>query len=251
MGVLALVFSMGSVHAQPIPAIGNVTAVQQEANVMRGGELNVDLVKLGDSVLFKDTYETKAKSKVKLLFEDDSLLSLGENTKIQITENIYDPDRNRRSTVMNLLEGTVRALVGRLFTGEGSRFEIHTRTAVAAARGTYFIVWTPEEDEDQTGVVNIGREGRVAVSNMDSSIEGFVELGPNEYTMIGKGQLPTPPAGIGADLLGELLLATEVKDQVADEVPGGTEAPGADVSGEMLTPLPVVSGPGGGSAWEY
>src|SRR6266704_2223401 len=49
-----------------------------------------------------------------------------------------------------------RALVGKLFAGRGSKFEIHTPTAVATARGTYFVVWIEEEAGQKMGMNKIG-----------------------------------------------------------------------------------------------
>ena len=239
LGVLIVLTWGTSSHGQSTKPIGHVTAVQREVVVTHPGQLDVVVVNLAGSVLFKDTYETKAKARLKLLFEDDSLLSLGEKTALQITENIFDPTQDRRSTIIDLLNGTVRVLVGKIFTGGDSRFEIHTPTAVAAARGTYFIVWSVTEGgDDPTGIVNIGESGVVEVSNIDPAIEGSVELRQkNRYTIVEQGKLPTPPAMIEPGLLGRLLTSTEVKDQTSDDVPIGLEAPGSDVSAEEVTPL--------------
>jgi len=146
-GALAIPLWSTTTYAQQAEAIGNVAAVQRQVEVMHPGGTTVSLVKLGASVLFKDTYETKSQSKLKLLFRDDSVLSLGENTRLQIAENIFNPDQSQRSTVINMMNGSVRALVGKFFGGPGSKFEIHTPTAAAAARGTYFIVWTVRQEK--------------------------------------------------------------------------------------------------------
>jgi hypothetical protein len=233
--VLAVSQAAGAL-AQSSQSIGNVTAVQRQVEVIHSDVSGVSTVNLGSSVLFKDSYETKSQARLKLLFEDDSILSLGENTKLQITENIYNPAQSQRSTVVNMLQGSVRALIGKIFGGPGSKFEIHTPTAAAAARGTYFIVWTTNAGgQDPTGVVNIGETGKVAVSNIDPAIGGSVELGHNQYTLIDEGKPPTPPSGISPDMLQSLINSTGVKDQAIDEIPKGMEAPGSDVSGVLIS----------------
>ncbi|MEW6683695.1 MAG: FecR family protein [Nitrospirota bacterium] len=244
LGLGAFVFTWVAVaEAQPISNIGSVTAVQRQANVMRAGRVEVEVVKLGGPVLFKDFYETKTESKLKLLFQDDSVLSLGQNTRLRITENIYDPGKNRRSTVLNLIHGTTRALVGKVFTGAGSKFEIHTPTAAAAARGTYFIVWTTiENGQTITGVVNIGETGRVVVTNLSPKIQGEVELGRHQYTMVDADSPPTPAATMDAGLMQSLVASTQVDDQVADNIPTGMELPGADISMDIDPPQQVEPG---------
>ncbi|HEX9759070.1 MAG TPA: FecR family protein [Nitrospiria bacterium] len=247
IGSLIVTAFCGDAKGQSSGMIGNVTAVQREAHVIHPGQLNIELVKLGGSVLFKDLYETKKEAKLKLLFEDDSILTLGENSRLEINENIFDPDQGKRSTVLNLVSGSVRALVGKFFGGPDSRFEIHTPTAVAAARGTYFIVWNEKDkkglnEKGLTGIVNIGSKGLVEAKNENSKIKGSVLLGENQYTMVEEGKSPTPAAPIDLKLLGNLLVKTEIKDQVAQEIPKGTEAPGSDVSMETVTSLPGQRG---------
>jgi co-chaperonin GroES (HSP10) len=200
-------------------AVGTVTAVQKEVSVVHPGQDKIFLVEAGDDVLFKDTYETKAKARAKLLFEDDSLVSLGENTKLQITENVYNPGKNMRAASMKVLSGRIRVLVGRVFSGTGSKFEVHTPTAVAAARGTYYIVWLYEQDgKPATGVVNLG--GVVGTRSSDPKIPGEVVLDQErEYTLIEEGRPPISVDLMEESFLRDLLAMTEVKDQPKERAP--------------------------------
>ena len=176
-----LVFVAGA-RAESTDTIGTVTAVHREVNVTHAAQMDVASVSLGTSVLFQDLYQTKDFSRVKLLFEDDSILTLGERTSLKITENIYNPAKGQRSTVVDVAQGSVRALVGKLFGGPGSKFEIRSPTAAAAAHGTYFIVWTTGEGNRLiTGVLNIGESGTVGVRNIDATVPGSVDLGQNDY----------------------------------------------------------------------
>lgn len=58
--------------------------------------------------------------------------------------------------------------------------------------------------------------------------------------------LPTPAANIEPRSLGSLLVSTEVKDQTIEEIPKGKDAPGADVSTEVVTPISSVQAVTGG-----
>ena len=167
--------------------IGVFTAVLGAVTVAHPGVARLQPVKLHDEVLFKDVIETHRESRTKAFFEDDSVLTVGENSLVEITEHIYDPDQNRRSMVVKLMQGKLRALVSKVFKGAGSKFEIHTPTAVAAARGTYFVVWT---EHDTTGIVNIGESGRVDFTAGGTT----VTVAPGQYSVVGPGGLPTSPA---------------------------------------------------------
>ncbi|WP_447600738.1 FecR domain-containing protein [Nitrospira sp. Nam80] len=196
----------------PQDEIGVFTAVLGTVNVTHPGAARVQPVKLHDEILFKDVIETHDESRTKAFFEDDSVLTVGENSRVEITEHIYNPDQNQRRMVVNLIQGKLRALVSKVFKGAGSKFEIHTPTAVAAARGTYFVVWT---EHGTTGIANIGESGRV-----DFTAGGItVTVAPGEYSVVGLEGHPTPPAiydagskengrpAFGAGFTGELTAA--------------------------------------------
>lgn len=205
--------------------IGVFTAVVGTVSVDHPGMARMQPVKLHDEVLFKDVIETGTESRTKAFFIDDSVLTIGEKSRVEVTEHIYNPDQNQRSMVVNLFSGKVRALVSKAFKGAGSKFEIHTPTAVAAARGTYFVVWT---EQGMTGIVNIGESGRVDFTSGGAT----VSVAPGEYSVLGPDGLPTLPA----------VYETNMKE-------GGVPASGANVvipptgtEGALL--LPVEQGTG-------
>lgn len=230
-----LVFAAGT-RSESADPIGTVTAVQREVTVTHAAQMDVALVSLGGSVLVQDLFQTQDASRLKLFFQDDSILTLGERTSLTITENSYNPTKSQRSTVVDMAQGSVRALVGPVFGEAGSRFEIHSPTAVAVARGTYFIVWTTGEGKHLlTFVLNIGESGRVSVRNIDLLIEGSVELGPNDYTMIEKGKPPIAVSKADFLLFRRVSRATEIKDQAVRDVPDVAQLPGFDVAREPVT----------------
>ncbi len=183
----------GAQGPEPIPAsqIGLFIEVQGHVRVSHPGVPRPVPLKLYDAVRIKDVIETQRGSQAKALFYDDSLLTVGEHSRVQITEHIFDPARNKRCLVVKLVWGAVRALVGKEFSGSGSKFEIHTPSGVAAARGTYFVVWA---DQRSSGVVNIGDHGRV-----DFTAEGLtVGLAPHQVSFSRARSLPTQPTAISA-----------------------------------------------------
>jgi len=166
--------------------IGLYTTVQGAVTVTHPRAAKTLPVNVDDEVLFKDLIQTRTESRTKAFFDDDSILTVGEKSRVEITEHIYDPDRNLRRMVVKLVQGRVRALVAKVFNGPGSAFEIHTPTAVAAARGTYFVVWV---DNGVTGIVNIGHSGRV-----DFTSEGkTVSVAPGNYSVAAAGEPPAQP----------------------------------------------------------
>ena len=166
--------------------IGLYTAVLGNAMVTHPGETRALPVKLQDGVLFKDVIQTQHDSRTKALFQDDSMLTVGENSRVEIDEYIYNPEKNVRLAIVKLMQGQVRALVSKVFKANGSKFEIHTPSAVAAARGTYFTVWV---ENGQSGIINIGEKGRVDFTSGGMT----VAVDPGFFSVAQEGQAPSAP----------------------------------------------------------
>jgi len=257
-------------------AIGFYMAVIGKATAIHAGQPAAVPVKLRESVYFKDVIETQADSRAKALFEDDSILTVGESSRVEVNEYIYDPANNQRSTILRLFQGKARALVGRLFAGLGSRFEVHTPGAVVAARGTYFVVWLEEKASQKmgmneigivrpvsfqgvevaelqaegTGVANIGNSGNVAFTSGGQT----VVVPPGNYAFAPPGMPPFAPVIITPSVpsgVAGAIASTEVADVPQPESPGqvatavgGVPPPPAGGPGPILQPptLPPVSG---------
>lgn len=166
--------------------IGFYTAVLGQVSVTHPGAARVLPVKLHDEVLFKDVIQTQDESRTKAFFQDDSMLTVGENSRVEIDEYIYNPEENVRRAIVKLMQGQVRALVSKVFKANGSKFEIHTPSAVAAARGTYFTVWV---ENGQSGIINIGEKGRVDFTSGGMT----VAVDPGFFSIAHEGQAPSVP----------------------------------------------------------
>ena len=166
--------------------IGFYTAVSGRVTVEHSGEARIFPVKLNDQVWFKDVIETSNESRTKAFFEDDSVLTVGQNSRVEINEYVYQPEHNVRRAVIKLMQGQVRALVSKIFKANGSKFEVHTPSAVAAARGTYFTVWV---ENGQSGIINIGEKGRVDFTSGGKTV--IVE--PGFFSIAQEGSVPSLP----------------------------------------------------------
>jgi hypothetical protein len=192
-------------------AVGQFTVVKGEVTVVHAAAPHArQQVEPQAPVLFYDSVQTESNARTKALFVDDTLLTVGENTRIKIDEYVFNPHEDQRSVIVNMFQGRIRALVGKHFTGAGSRFEIRTPTAVAAARGTYFIVWI--ENNGTTGMANIGEKGDVAFT----AAGRMVVVKPGYYSMATDGAAPTTPVvftGQTADI-SRIVAATDVKENL-------------------------------------
>lgn len=120
--------------------VGKITAMRGKATIERGGTLINAAVNTG--IQASDVIKTSADCRAKLVFVDDSVLTLGENSKLLVKEFLYSKEKGGKS-IFNLLDGKMHSVVGK------SKFEVQTPTAVASARGTviYFEVGNVEEEK--------------------------------------------------------------------------------------------------------
>jgi len=117
-------------------SVGQVVFVKGEAQVIRQGAQKPLALKFNDEIFALDTLITQ-KGELKVLFTDETLLSLGAHSKLLVTEYVYKPKQSFRNSLFNIVQGTVRAIVsktsGQLQT---SKVTFETPTAVAGIRGT-------------------------------------------------------------------------------------------------------------------
>lgn len=183
--VIISIISLGSGMTYGAGDVGSVVALKGNALIER--DARAIEAKLKDGIQLKDTVETRESSRAKMLFIDDSVLTMGEKSKVVIKEFIYSKDQKGRS-IFNLIDGKMRSVVGK------SEFEVHTPTAVAAARGTVF--------DCETGMLSgkpfttcTSYEGLVDIRSIDPTITGRVTLRPGMTVTVISGQplaAPTP-----------------------------------------------------------
>ncbi len=144
---------------------GEILMVQGSVYLIRDARENDARPRM--QVLLKDSVETGRKSRAKLFFIDDSILNLGELSRMKVTEYFYRKEKKKSKSIYTLIKGSLKMVVG------NSDLEIHTPTAVAAARGTKFIVWVEGSGDDMfTGVITL--ESEVVVRNKSQGIAGEV-----------------------------------------------------------------------------
>ena len=181
--LIAFLLLTAAANADAADEIGKIVALRGKATTERNNTLIE--TKLKDSILLIDTVATKEASRTKMLFVDDSVLTIGENTRVVIKEFVYRKE-DRGRAIFNLIDGKMRAVVGR------SYFEVHTPTVAAAARGTVIFIETGEKDgKKYTSVISL--EGTVDVRSIDPTVTGTVVLTPGMMITARQGQaLPAP-----------------------------------------------------------
>ena len=108
----------------------------------------------GSKIFFGDTIISKEKSNAQILFLDQTVLTLGEDTEVTIDEFIYDPKSHEGSFVSNVKSGTVKFITGQISKQNPDNLEVKVPSGVLGARGTEFIVLS--ENKNKSTVVLLG-----------------------------------------------------------------------------------------------
>lgn len=142
-------------------------------------------------VYLKDEFRTGRKSRIRILFSDNSLMALGPNSQMLVSTFEHEPEKKFRKGVMKLVNGLSMYIFNRTQNNKKSSIHIVTPTANVAARGTQGIVSASRE---KTIIVN--EFGEVEVSNIDDEILGKQILGFLQRTDVQRGHPPTPPVNV-------------------------------------------------------
>lgn len=116
------------------PPAGKIIHLAGKVKITHVGKKPVS-ASINQAIFLGDILETKSDGSAKILFLDDTHLILKENSKVFISEFLFDPKARRRKIIFNAPFGTIRTVVSRSF-GKDQRVEIQTPIAVSGIRGT-------------------------------------------------------------------------------------------------------------------
>jgi hypothetical protein len=120
------------------PGAGFVKNVSGQASIERN---NVSVAaKVKDELQENDILVTGSSGSMGIILQDNSVMSIGSNTRFVISKFIFDPANGKLSFVAQIKKGTVVYLTGLIakLNRSGVRFE--TPTAVCGVRGTHVAI---------------------------------------------------------------------------------------------------------------
>ena len=108
----------------------------------------------GSKIFHGDTIISETKSNAQILFLDQTVLTLGEDSELTIDEFIYDPLSHEGSFVSNVKSGTVKFITGQISNNNPDNLEVKIPLGTLGARGTEFVVLS--ESNNKSTVVLLG-----------------------------------------------------------------------------------------------
>ncbi|MFX4223913.1 MAG: FecR family protein [Thalassobaculum sp.] len=139
--ILALV-PIASVSAQNAsPTIGTVKVVSGDAAVERGAAVLTAVE--GLDVQRLDRLRTGADGAIGVTLNDGTLISLGPNSRFELSSFEFAPQREAFGFLGQILQGTMVYQSGRIGKIAPENIEIRTPVSVVAVRGTRFAIRVP------------------------------------------------------------------------------------------------------------
>jgi len=166
--------------------IGSATVVKGRVWVTREKEFKSERVKLGTPLYQNDRVRTEDKSNVRIVFMDQSIISIGSKSALTITEYVFDPDKKVRTSRLRLMWGKVKVYANDFMGFRQKKFAVSTNTTIVGVRGTVFLVWIV--DDTITKVVSFANEVEVADR---FAPEEYVVLQPNQMIEVLAGESVT------------------------------------------------------------
>jgi len=182
---LALGLITGPTDAYQSSGAGVVTAVSGPVSMIRASA-EPQALKFRDQLQWRDVVETKKDGITRILLLGKTSVTVRELSRLELREEALAA--GKKYTV-SVVAGKVRATVERSLMGKGDEVEVHSPNAVAAVRGTDFVV----EIQDQPA--------RAQAFGLLASLHGGpllaqapTGLGTLVYTLTGQVDVTNPRA---------------------------------------------------------
>lgn len=234
--LLAVLICFALCAVAPAEPVGVITALRLPATLIRGGESMT--ARLGDEVHVRDMIQTGIGGRAKILFKDDVMIFISENTAVEISRHLYDLKRGWRDSIFDLRKGMIRSMFEK-YTRDSS-FIVDSGNAIAGAKGTDFLVrYSPDEELTQVwvfaGLVEVrsrlAKEALPALLKLNSMTEVKGSMAPAAARPLSDRE--------AAELKGESSFQDEVRPEARKEL--GPSGKSVGVSAKPKG-LPKVTG---------
>ena len=117
----------------------------------------------GSKIFYGDTIIVSSKSNAQILFLDETVMTLGENTELTIDDFIYDPKSNDGNFVTNIKSGIVKTISGKISEKNPDNLEIKIPNGSLGVRGTEFLVSSNDKKESTILLLGPGPENKLGM----------------------------------------------------------------------------------------
>ncbi|MCG3680113.1 FecR domain-containing protein [Aliarcobacter butzleri] len=178
--------------------IGTVSLLEGKATILRNGQtLGANI---GDKVENKDVISTQVNSKIKITFIDNTIVTIGKESSLNIEEYIFNTSTKEAKTELNILKGAFHTITGEIGKVNPDKFKLKTKSASIGIRGTEFY-----GDENRI----VCTQGRIIV--LSNSVS--VDVPSGNYINIFANQRPSAPLPLENNTLDNIIERLNTNNQ--------------------------------------
>lgn len=211
---------------EPLQPVGFVVAIRGKA-AAHDVQGNVRTLSMKSPVYEYDELKTGPRGRIQVLFSDNTIVSLGRKSTIEIAEYMWKPDEKTGAMKTKVKEGVFRVMGGAITKEAPRNFTTETPAATIGIRGS---MYAGKVSGPQLMVVFEGGKG-IDVSN-DVGRISITKPGYGTHVM-GADLPPLPPKAFSSDELSELntqLRSSSEPDEEPDDAAGASNE--EETSGE-------------------
>lgn len=204
-------------------AVGSVIVLEGTVVVVNENAKPAKL-QLKSPVYINDRIKTGPNSRLQILFDDDSVISQGENSELIVDEYIYSPkNKEEVRCSVRIAKGIFRVLTGKITDMNPKRFRVQTRLATIGIRGCDLGFMVDDDSED---VLVLGLpEGKSILietfMNPDASLQDLLSGPSDAISIVEPGIAVTILADAG--LQERIITRDEAKSFMARLMSGGKQ----------------------------
>ncbi|GAB6112091.1 FecR family protein [Desulfomicrobium salsuginis] len=134
---LTLLLSVTAARAGQSTA-GVIKSLEGKAAILRDGR-QIE-AKIGDTLHVGDTVTTEATGSAGIMLEDNTLVSLGPGSRLDLNDFAFEPQNGLFAVAIKLIKGSFAYMSGIIGHLAPEKIRIETPDAVIAVHGTRFLV---------------------------------------------------------------------------------------------------------------
>lgn len=156
-----------------LASIGKITTIEGKVLIERNNTKIVGV--LGYEIEEKDIISTQVNSKIKITFIDNTIVTIGKESSLNIEEYIFNTSTKEAKTELNVLKGAFHTITGEIGKVNPDKFKLKTKSASIGIRGTEFY-----GDENRI----VCTQGRIIVLSNSVSVDvpsgNYINIFPNQ-----------------------------------------------------------------------
>lgn len=179
--------------------IAKISTIIGDASIQRGQ--NTFNAKVGSILENKDIIKTSNNSKLQVIFSDNTIITIGKSSSLNIADYLYDKQNNKNSrTDFRLFRGSFKVITGKIGKLNKKRFKLKTKSASIGIRGT-ILLGNQELIACIKGGITVESNGKI------------VDVDANEVTVIQKDGKPSDAVSITPENMEALESDTNTQEE--------------------------------------